>query len=595
MVISAFSPTNPVYKIILDGIRQPLQEEFGNTYNMHTEYLETDRFPEEEIVQKHVNLCNEKYRKIKLDLIICVGVDAVNPIKKYGDNFLLDLPAINYDLDFSDFGVQMEKFLNEQTTYVGLKLNPTITISTALKNFPKTDTIYFISGFAKVDEIYREITRQSLKNNFPQLEVVFLIDMSMDEVLLKVSQLSGNDLIAIASYNRDNRGVPFSSNDVIRLISKESKVPVISYSDLGFGEGALGGRILSFHKAGLFTGKSAVKILYGANPNSIQISEDDYYAYQYDWRELERWNINEKKLKPKGYTLHYKELNFFARYKWIIIATLMFLLLQTVLIINLVISHRKQKILIRQIREAENKFREFAHEDRILRVGQMTASLSHELIQPLTAILSTAQAGVRFIDSDNFSPQLLKDILGNIIEDNKRTTSILRTIQGMMKLENRKKEKTDLNSLINEVLTIYRNEAIGQNIKIILQLAEKPVFIIADKVQIQQVILNFLINAGQVLGTNDIGDKKITITQSQDGEDVTIAVSDNGEGISKEIFEKLFKPFVTSKATGLGIGLSICRTIIEEHSGRIWAENIPERGAKFSFSLKICKDGNKGL
>ena len=225
--------------------------------------------------------------------------------------------------------------------------------------------------------------------------------------------------------------------------------------------------------------------------------------------------------------------------------------------------------MIRQIREAENKFREFAHEDRILRVGQMTASLSHELIQPLTAILSTAQAGVRFIDSDNFSPQLLKDILGNIIEDNKRTTSILRTIQGMMKLENRKKEKTDLNSLINEVLTIYRNEAIGQNIKIILQLAEKPVFIYADKVQIQQVILNFLLNAGQLLENNDIREKTITITESQDVRNVSIAVSDNGEGISKEMsLKNSLSPLSTSKAKGLGIGLSICRTIIEEHSGK---------------------------
>jgi two-component system sensor kinase FixL len=237
--------------------------------------------------------------------------------------------------------------------------------------------------------------------------------------------------------------------------------------------------------------------------------------------------------------------------------------------------------------EAENKYRELVREDRILRLSQIISSLSHELNQPLTAILSTAQAGIRFTDAGNLEPELMKELFSNIAEDDKRTASILSSIRAMLKLEKREKEKVNLNDLIKEVINIYHAESINKNINLDLTLEDQPVFIIADSIQIQQVLMNFILNAIQSIEKIDAVNRHILITEQLENDGVTVTVRDFGEGIAEILKDKLFKPFVTSKKEGTGIGLAISRSIIDDHKGKIWAENMPDGGSIFAFSLKI--------
>jgi C4-dicarboxylate-specific signal transduction histidine kinase len=160
----------------------------------------------------------------------------------------------------------------------------------------------------------------------------------------------------------------------------------------------------------------------------------------------------------------------------------------------------------------------------------------------------------------------------------------------MMKLENREKEKMELNSLIKEVLTVYRGQTTKEGVQLNVNLQADPVFVFADGIQIEQVLLNLLFNASQAMIHKNNSKKVINVTSSINNQDIIISVSDKGKGIDENIKENLFKPFVTSRKDGTGIGLVICRSIIEDHEGKIWAENMPDGGAKFSFSLKIIKD-----
>ena len=242
----------------------------------------------------------------------------------------------------------------------------------------------------------------------------------------------------------------------------------------------------------MITGDAAVKILKGTDPASIRYSEEDYYEYLFDWRELERWNITGSGRIPEGSIIMFEEVHFFGKYKWIITGGILFILVQTLLIISLVSMNRRQKMMALQIRETENKYRELVREERILQIAQLTASLSHELNQPLTAILSNAQAGIRFVNSGNNTPELMKEIFQNIVEDDKRTASILSSVRGMMKLEKREKERVNLNLLVNEVVAILGSEAKVHNVALNTKLPEEPVYIFADGTQIQQVILNFV-------------------------------------------------------------------------------------------------------
>ena len=213
----------------------------------------------------------------------------------------------------------------------------------------------------------------------------------------------------------------------------------------------------------------------------------------------------------------------------------------------------------------------------------------------MNSILSTAQAGIRFIESNNMDPGLMKEIFQNIVEDDKRTAAILGSIRGMLKLEKREKELVDLNAVVGELINIFRSEATINNIHLNINLLNEAVWVFADHIQIQQVLLNFLLNASQSLNRSKVETKTITIVEFIQDENVGISVRDNGPGIDETIKPNLFNPFITSKNEGFGIGLAVSRTIIDDHHGIIQAENLPEGGADFSFMLKVCTDDRKKM
>lgn len=591
LILFSQVPNSPAYKIILDGIRTKLTEEFGDSYNLHTEYLETEYFPRGDYPRERFSLYNEKYKTINLDLLICVGYDIISTIKIHADSHLLQIPTVSIDWDLSNYNYFKEIRLNEQTAEIGVKVNLEKTFTEAMKLFPDTRSIYFFCGVSNTDRLFYNFSKEALKRTGIHQEAVFITDTTMDDALKIAHKLPDSSLVIIPYFNSDIRKVYYYNHESIRLISLAANAPVFGITDIGLGEGAVGGYIISFEKIGLLSGENAVKILNGADPNSIQVTEKDYYEYAFDWRQLKRWNMDDSNLLPQGSTILYRETSVFRKYQWIIYGGILFLVLQTFLIANLARLNRKQKMMTLQIIDAENKYRELIREDRILRTSQLTASLSHELNQPLTAILSTAQAGIRFIDSNKATPALMKELLQNIVEDDKRTASILSSIRGMMKLERRKKEKVSLNEMIEELLIIYNSEAIMRKIKIEATLADEHVLILADRTQIQQVIMNFILNAFQSMARFSQDDRTVSITESTDNGVVTVSVRDHGSGIDDSIKDKIFKPFVTSKKEGMGIGLALSHSIIQDHQGRIWAENMPDGGARFSFSLKIARDG----
>jgi two-component system sensor kinase FixL len=252
--------------------------------------------------------------------------------------------------------------------------------------------------------------------------------------------------------------------------------------------------------------------------------------------------------------------------------------------------NKSQKVLAAQKSETENLHREVIREDRMSTMAELTASLSHELNQPLTAILYSAQAGKRFLESEKLDPGQAREIFDNIIEDDKRAAGLISSVRSLMKLETREKEKVNLNSLIRNTVNIFHSEAVKQNIHIIQPHHIEPVFVFGDKIQLQQVILNFMSNAALAMKKIATELKIIEIRLLPDKNFVTVSVRDSGPGIDPAIKDKLFKPFVTSRKNGFGIGLALSRSIIENHNGEIRAENIPGGGAEFSFKLAIVKD-----
>jgi C4-dicarboxylate-specific signal transduction histidine kinase len=223
-------------------------------------------------------------------------------------------------------------------------------------------------------------------------------------------------------------------------------------------------------------------------------------------------------------------------------------------------------------------------------MAELTASLSHELNQPLTAILYNAQAGNLFLKSGKLDEAQAREIFDNIIEDDKRAGGIISGIRNLMKSEDRENETFNLQDVIQDTINIYHSEAVQHNIQVVFSQSDYPVLVSGDRIQLQQVLLNLLSNATRAMKSTAMPQKKIEIKQRLTNGSVTVFVRDYGTGISDSIKDKLFKPFITNHNSGLGIGLSISRSIIERHHGTIKAENAEGGGAEFFFTLKIMKD-----
>jgi PAS domain S-box-containing protein len=247
------------------------------------------------------------------------------------------------------------------------------------------------------------------------------------------------------------------------------------------------------------------------------------------------------------------------------------------------ITERKQAEM-----ELREQRAELAHVARISTMGELAASLAHELNQPLTAILSNAQAALRFLSSKPADIEEVREVLQDIVNDNSRAGEVIRRMRSLVKKQEVEFAPVDVAGLIREVATLVHSDAILLNVKLAVETADGLPVVQGDKVQLQQVVLNLLLNAFDAMKECPPTERQVKLSiEHKDAGLIQTAVSDRGPGLSSDKLNKIFEPFYTTKKEGLGMGLSICRSIIEAHGGRLWAENNPDRGATFYFTLPV--------
>ncbi|MGE5214435.1 MAG: ABC transporter substrate binding protein [Nitrospirota bacterium] len=247
---------------------------------------------------------------------------------------------------------------------------------------------------------------------------------------------------------------------------------------------------------------------------------------------------------------------------------------------------------ITQRKESELELRrqraELAHVTRVSIMGELAASLAHELNQPLTAILSNAQAALRFMGAKPPDLEEVREILKEIVEDNSRATEVIRRMRALVKKEEIEFVAVDLRSVIDDVMVLVRSDAVLQNVQISAKCDSGLPPVRGDRVQLQQVILNLLVNAFDAVKDCPARDREIVVGMERGGERMLkVTVRDRGTGLSDDMLDTIFQPFYTTRQDGLGMGLAICRSIIEAHGGRLWAENNPDRGATFCFTVPV--------
>jgi C4-dicarboxylate-specific signal transduction histidine kinase len=246
--------------------------------------------------------------------------------------------------------------------------------------------------------------------------------------------------------------------------------------------------------------------------------------------------------------------------------------------IVLVCTHRERRYRAMQS--------ELAHANRVATMGQLTASIAHEIKQPIAAARTNAAAALRFLDTSPPDVAEVREALACIVNDTDRTNDVVDRIGSLIKKAPPRKEVVDLNGAILEVTALTHGEALKAGVTVGTQLASELPTIQCDRVQLQQVMLNLIVNAIQSMRAVEDGNRELHISTAHVApERVCVAVRDTGVGLRPESLTRLFEPFYTTKPDGMGMGLSICRSIIEAHGGRLWATNCEPRGALFQFTI----------
>ena len=228
---------------------------------------------------------------------------------------------------------------------------------------------------------------------------------------------------------------------------------------------------------------------------------------------------------------------------------------------------------------------DFAHMNRVSTMGELAASLSHEILHPIATARNNARAGIRFLEMNPPNLGEVREALGCVVRDADRAKDIIGRMRDHIKKAPPRKERFDLSAAINEVLVLAQSVTLRNEVSVQTRLADGFLTVLGDRIQLQQVLLNLILNAAEAMSSVEEGARELLISTEQDEAGALVAVRDSGPGIDAQHLDRVFNAFYTTKSSGTGMGLAICRSIIDAHGGKLWVEANEPRGAVFQFSL----------
>jgi signal transduction histidine kinase len=379
-----------------------------------------------------------------------------------------------------------------------------------------------------------------------------------------------------------SEGVSYVPAELTSQIAGWANRPVIVSASSYLNKGAIGGYIVQSDPIGQQFGRVALRVLAGESASDIPVAKAPSKLV-FEWPALKRWNIAESRLPPESEIL-FPEPTAWERYFWQIILITAVILAQAGLISAMLAERGRRRLA--EVQSAQ-RTRELALASRFATAGELTASIAHEINQPLGAILTNAETAQAMLKSPTPDLAELNEIVGDIVRDDRRASEVIRRMRSLLRKAPFDPKNLDLNEVVRETVALLASVAAGRKVELANFPAPTALPIICDQIQLQQVIVNLVGNAIEAMKDTPDENRIIAIRTSNAEEFAELSVSDRGPGIPADKLKEVFEPFVTSKAEGMGMGLSIARTIVEAHDGRIWAENRDGGGAMFGIRLPL--------
>jgi len=550
---------------------------------VYTEHLDLNRFPSPQHRQLVRSYFRDKYRETPIGVVVVDGTLGLDLVLSWRGEMWSEVPIVFYGVD--------------EVSAAQLNLPPNVTGFVAHQTFrgmldaaralvPGLKRVALV-GDPPERDAYRRNYRQEIATLAAEVEFIDLTGRAVTEVKERVAVLPNDAVVFYTAIFVDGAGVVYTPQRALRAISEVTSRPIVIDVESQLGYGAVGGFLFSLSSAAQEAARLAMRIIDGENASQIPVAKIDLNKPIFDGRELKRWNISEDRLPP-GSDVRYRPQSLWDQYRWQLSVTIAIVLLQTAMIFWLLFERQRRH---HAEMESRDRLLEVIHLNRTAAAGVLSASFSHELNQPLGAILSNAETAEILLKNNPPDLGQITEILADIRRDDQRAAEIIKHLGGLL----RKKSQTelqefDLNDAVRRAFNLLDHEASSRGVVLNVNQVQAALPVRADEVHLQQVILNLALNAMDAMLNCVPGSCKMTMETALSGQtEVEVSVADTGTGIPKDKLKNVFDTFFTTKPQGTGLGLSIARTIIETYGGRIWAENRLGGGAVFRFTLPLAK------
>jgi PAS domain S-box-containing protein len=691
-------PSNPV----IDGaIRRVLLSRDDAPVDYFSEYLESDRFPEEQATLAFRDYLQRKYQGRRIDVVVAITDPALQFVLQYRDQLFPGVPIIaaassTLDVHLSAAGV----------TGTAWRAADVETIELALSLHPSTERVFVI--VQELTSGYLEGVRAALAKSAERVEVRFIQERTVPDLIAAVRAVPAHSVIHFIRFSRQDPGNVLFPLDVVRLVAEASPVPVYSSTDSFVGTGVVGGMVRLASGIGMRVGEMALQVLDGTLAQDIPI-EHVPSSPIFDWRQVQRWGIDASRLPP-GSEIRFRVPTAWELYRWYIVAALTLVAVQGLMIASLVVERSRRResqkryalataaggvgvwdwnlatneiyidpflkatlgyadheignyvddwsrlshpddatavmaraqalmdgrssgyemehrllhrdghvrwfltrgsavtrdgrtvrvvgtetdITARKMSEQalDDAQAELARVSRLRALGEFAASIAHEVRQPLTSIILNAKTCQRWLSDRSSDLSEVQAALSDIVDAGQRAEEQIRRNRDLFGHSTVQKEPIDIDDLVRNVAALAGPQLKGKQITLTTSLASTPVVVTGDRVELQQVLLNLLLNSIDATENVQSGLRRIEIlTSLAPGGAVKVAVRDNGVGLKDVDMRRLFSFSYTTKVAGTGIGLSLSRSIVQAHGGRLWAEQNDDGGATFSFTIPVDDRG----
>jgi signal transduction histidine kinase len=580
LVLDQSDLRGPFYYSVFSGLRSVLSADDRSHITIYTESLDLNRFGgknHEALLKRYLK---EKYQSVPIGVVVAAGAATLELVLHWRSELWPEVPVVFTMVDEIDFG---RLRLPDGVTGNIVKVPLADSVKAARTLVPDLQTVAFVGDAWDGLTVYR-----NWKGEIPiatsGLKVIDLVGQTMAEVRKQVAHLPDRSAIIYSAMFSDGEGTYYPPATAVALVAEKANRPIVVAAETFLAPGGAGGFVILPGRMGEEAARLVLRILHGEPASSMAPAMSDAVKPVFNWLQMQRWGVREPDL-PSGSEIRFREPGQWEKYRWQTLAVAAVLLMQAGLI--WVLLHERHMRADAE-RTSRNHLSELAHANRQATAGELSSTIAHELNQPLGAILTNTETAELILNSPAPNLSEVREILADIRRDDIRASEVIHRMRGFLRRAPVEDKAVDLNDTVRKVFDFLSVQASARNVALCFEPSGEPLQVRGDQVQIQQVIMNLVVNSMDAMAAIPNGRSVIGRTGMNGGSSAIVSISDSGPGIPAEKLNEVFDPFFTTKKQGMGIGLSISRTIVQAHKGRIWAENQREGGAVFRLSLPLA-------